>query len=70
MTTITKPSDTRSAAEVVAKTMAEAPNPDALFEEAFTELAGLKLAGYTQSSNKETGIVSGLGTIPSQEEGL
>ena len=59
MTTITKPSDTRSAAEV-AKTMAEAPNPDALFEEAFTELAGLKLAGYTQKcSNKRNGYRAG-----------
>ena len=63
MTTFTKPSDTCTATEGVTKITAEAPNLDALFEEAFTELAGLKLAKCTQSSGKETGIVSGLGTI-------
>jgi hypothetical protein len=60
--------DTCEAAEGVTKITAEAPNLDGMFEEAFTELAGLKLALCTLP-NAETGVVEGLGTISLVETG-
>jgi hypothetical protein len=48
--------------EAVTKMTAEAPNMDALFEEAFAELAEVKLGTCTKGG-AETATVEGLGTI-------
>jgi len=55
-------SDTCTVVELVSNKTNEGTNVDSEFSEAFTELAGLKLANCTVSGN-EQGLVSLLGTI-------
>jgi hypothetical protein len=55
-------SDECTVAEGVSEKTNEGSNVDTLFSEAFTELAGLKLANCVTGGN-EVGLVTGLGTI-------
>ena len=63
-----EPEDECTATEGVFELMNESPTPNALFSEAFAELAEVKLAGCTRGG-AETGKVEGSGLIEHPEGG-